>query len=342
MSTRDHILVTLADGRFHSGQALGAQLGISRSAIFKHVQAIAALGLEVQAVTGKGYRLARPLELLDADQVLASCGDDPAGRPTRLEILHDVDSTNQYLLERAKQGAPSGAAVLAERQRHGRGRRGRAWQSPFGENIYLSLLWQFNGGIAQASGLTLALGIGVVQALRDLGLTDARLKWPNDIVWRDQKIAGVLVELAGDISGPCHAVIGIGLNLYLPPAAAQAIDQPWADVETALGNGVSRNRAAGRLLHHTLQVLARYARGGLAPFLDEWRQLDAVCNRAIELHTEAGSIAGIARGIAADGALIVERDGQREQFAFGEISLRVALPPATPRPATTRTAGRAL
>ncbi len=335
MITRDRLLVTLADGRFHSGQVLGAQLGVSRSAICKHVRAIAALGLDVQAVTGKGYRLARPLELLDASQVLAHCGDDPAGRPARLDILYDVDSTNQYLLERVKQGAPSGYAVLAERQRQGRGRRGREWQSPFGENIYLSLLWQFGGGIAQASGLTLALGIGVVQALRDIGLADAALKWPNDVVWRDQKIAGVLVELAGDMSGPCHAVIGIGLNLYLPPAAAQAITQPWADVETALGARISRNRAAGRLLHHTLHVLERYRHAGLAPFLDEWRQLDSVCNRAIELRTDAGAVAGIARGIAADGALIVERDGRRQHFSFGEISLRIAPPPVR-RPDNTR------
>lgn len=322
MSTRDRLLVMLADGRFHSGTSLGRQLGLSRSAIHKQIRSLEELDLAVQAVTGKGYRLARPLELLDGARIL-STGGLAGERLARVEVLPDIDSTNQYLLALARRGAPSGYAVFAERQRAGRGRRGRAWQSPFGENVYMSLLWRFDTGIAAMAGLTLAIGVGVVRAVRALGVDDACLKWPNDVIWHDRKLAGVLVEVAGEVNGPCAAVIGIGLNLYLPRPAAARVTQPWCDLETALGRRAARNAAAGVLLRETVTALERYRHGGLAPFVDEWRALDGMRDRAVELHTDAGVVRGAARGIDGDGALIVESGGERRRYPCGEVSLRL-------------------
>lgn len=324
MRIRDDLLSVLADGCFHSGQSLGTRFGMSRSAINKHMQAIEALGLSVQAVTGKGYRLARRLELLDAQRILAYCGDGQRDRLTGIEILCDVDSTNRYLLEAARQRAPSGRAVFAERQWRGRGRRGRDWQSPFGENLYFSFLWRSDAGIEGLAGLTLAIGVAVARTAGDLGLQDVGLKWPNDVLWNDRKLAGVLVEVAGEAQGPCAAVIGVGLNLFLPRAAAARVTQPWIDVETAIGRRVSRNEAAGRLVHHILEMLPRFEQSGLTPFLADWRALDCVRDRRIDLHSDAGVMPGIARGVDDSGALLVDMEGQRRRFAFGEISLRLA------------------
>ncbi|WJW75122.1 bifunctional biotin--[acetyl-CoA-carboxylase] ligase/biotin operon repressor BirA [Thiohalobacter sp. IOR34] len=323
MTMRYRLLRILADGRFHSGQDLGSLLGISRAAVWKHLKAIRGMGLDVQAVRGRGYRLAEPLELLDEARIIAAISQPMRDRLSALELHTELGSTNDRLRQRAREGAAGGTACLAERQTAGRGRRGRRWVSPFGSNLYLSLLWRFPCGPAQLGGLSLAVGVALMRSLRSLGVEGAGLKWPNDLICRQGKLAGVLVEMAGESAGPCSAVIGVGLNVRMPPDAASAIDQPWVDLHRLSHRPLSRNQVAGQILNDLIEVLVRYEQEGLAVFLDEWRDHDLVAGRAVQLHLPDAVLAGRASGIDDSGALLVQVDGQPRRFASGEVSLRM-------------------
>ncbi len=323
MQPHHQLLRILADGRFHSGAVMGKALNLSRSAIWKHLQSLAEWGIELHSVPGKGYRLPDPLELLDSDTILGHMNEDARMLVPSLEIHHDIDSTNRHLMQKGRLGAVSGQACLAERQRAGRGRHGRPWVSPFGVNIYLSLSWRFTAGPESLSGLTLATGIAVVRALTDAGLEGAGLKWPNDVLWQGRKLAGILLEMTGELSGACHVVAGIGLNVRMPRHLAAGIDQPWVDVETALNRPASRNQLAGRLLQHLVIAMREFESAGFPAFQREWAMLDLAYGRQVALQLPSETVTGIGRGIDASGALILEDNGLLKQYPYGEVSLRM-------------------
>jgi len=238
------LVALLADGKFHSGEALGATLGLKRSTIWNRVQALGELGLDVFAVRGRGYRLARSLEPLDQDRIVAELDPRRAARLAGLEVLLEVDSTNRHLAEAARRGLPDPYACLAEGQTAGRGRLGRPWVSPFGRNVYLSVLRRFHQPPEAIQGLGLAVGAAAAEAVAGLGVADVGLKWPNDLMWRGRKLAGILLEMAGEGTGPWTLVAGIGMNVDMTPGVGAAIDQPWTDLATALGEPPSRNRCS--------------------------------------------------------------------------------------------------
>ena len=250
------ILTLLADGQFHSGAELAARLNISRSAIWKQLNALAGLGLQYSAVSGKGYRLERPLELLEGNEMLSALDGRVRDLISSFEILDQIPSTNSYLVERATANAPSGSICFAEQQTAGKGRRGRHWVSPFGSNIYLSILWRFQASPLAISGLSLAIGVAVIRALK-LHYGDIfQLKWPNDIYWQGLKLGGILVEVSGESEGPCAAVIGLGLNTYLSEPEAAEITQQWTDLSKITGRQRhKRNALAGALLNQLLPLL---------------------------------------------------------------------------------------
>jgi len=317
------ILDVLADGRFHSGEELGAAFGLSRSAVWKHLQALRALDIDLYAVRGRGYRLAYPLELLRPEPVLDQLSVRARQLLDCLEIHPELDSTNRYLLRRPHANGLPARACMAERQTAGRGRRGRPWVSPFGANLYLSLSWRYAGSPAGLAGLSLAAGVAVARALEACGVAEVGLKWPNDLLAGGGKLAGILLEMTGEASGPCQVVIGVGVNVAMPAAAAQGIDQPWVDLVGLLPQAPSRNRLAGLLLDQLLLTADRYERDGVSPFLDEWQARDAVRDRAVALHLADGTVQGTARGIDEAGALLLETDGALRRFASGEVSLRL-------------------
>ena len=324
MQQRYPLLRILADGQFHSGVALGAALGMGRSAVWKHLHALAEWDIDLHAVPGKGYRLARPVELLDHDLILNALPPTAAAALSGLEIHQDIDSTNRHLMNKARLGAPSGQACLAERQQAGRGRRGRTWVSPFGANIYLSLLWRFTLNAESLTGLGLAIGVAVNRALHETGLTDAGLKWPNDILWQNRKLAGILLEMTGEMSGPCAVVIGVGLNVRMPTSAVQTIDQPWVDLETALNRPVSRNQLATSLIQHIVYAIQEFELYGFNGFTQEWAQHDLANGKAVALHLpNQATVNGIGRGVDASGALLLEDHNGVRQYPYGEVSLRL-------------------
>lgn len=322
MKTKLALLKILADGRFHSGEALGARLGVSRTAVWKQIQTLQQLGIECHSVSGKGYRLAQPVELLDREAILAAMQESGRGLLSTLELYPEIHSSNRHLMERLGQGLTAGHACMVERQLAGRGRRGRSWVSPFARNIYLSFYWRFEMSPQLLSGLGLALGTGVVRALCQLGVDDASLKWPNDVLWRGRKLAGILLEMSGENAGPYHVVVGVGMNVNMAGHAAD-IDQPWVDLHSIAAEPPSRNRAAGVLLSQLLQVAHQFQHSGLAPFLEEWHAADACAGREVLIHQADQCIAGRAAGVDASGAILIETDSGLRRFHSGDVSLRL-------------------
>lgn len=323
MESRLKLLEILADGRFRSGEALGASLGVSRAAVWKQLRTLKRLGLEIQAVRGRGYRIAYPIEFLHADTLRSRLPASVQAAIPSLEIFTELDSTNTYLKTRAQEGAPCGAVCLAETQRAGRGRLGRIWVSPFACNLYLSLMWRFAAGPAALAGLSLVAGVALVQALKNFMPQGLGLKWPNDVQWQGRKLAGVLIEIAGESAGPSHAVIGIGINVRMPDAAAQEIGQPWTDLARSLGETPSRNTLAAAVLESQIESLRIFEREGLAPFQEAWREHDVMAGKSVQLHLPTGVIHGKAQGIDDSGALMLLVGDELRRFASGEISLRM-------------------
>lgn len=316
------ILGLLADGEFHSGTELAEILGISRSAVWKQLNGLAELGLQHSAVSGKGYRLDNALELLVASEIKDAVNEQTGALIASLEIHDQIDSTNRYLVERSQNNALSGSVCFAEYQTAGKGRRGRQWVSPYGCNIYLSILWRFQRGPAAISGLSLAIGVAVIRALKQHQINDVGLKWPNDIYSQGKKLGGILVEVSGETDGPCSAVIGLGLNLFVPEAEARSINQAWTDLSKITGQQrLSRNKLAGALLNHLLPVIAEYEGVGIKAHLDEWRDYDCLGGKSATLFIGEQQFEGIVQGIDDNGMLLIERpDGNVQTFASGEVS----------------------
>ncbi|MGZ5620661.1 MAG: bifunctional biotin--[acetyl-CoA-carboxylase] ligase/biotin operon repressor BirA [Methylobacter sp.] len=322
------ILTLLADGEFHSGTELADALGISRSAVWKQLNCLSELGLSHSAVSGKGYRLDKSLELLVASEINEAVNSQAGALISSLEIHDQIDSTNRYLVERSQNNAPSGSVCFAEYQTAGKGRRGRQWVSPYGCNIYLSILWRFQQGPAAISGLSLAIGVAVIRALKQHQVDDVGLKWPNDIYSQGKKLGGILVEVSGETDGPSSAVIGLGLNLFVPEAEAESINQAWTDLTKITGqNRLYRNKLAGTLLNHLLPVIAEYESVGIAAHLDEWRSYDCLTGKSATLFIGQQQFEGVVQGIDNNGMLLIERpDGSVQTFASGEVSFNGSLP----------------
>jgi len=322
---RYRLIDLLADGRFHSGQSLGLQLGISRAAVWKHVKLLGELGLEVHAVRGRGYRLADSFSPLDGDAIRARMDESALARLHVLDVFPAVDSTSEYL-RRSPAELPADAfcVCIAEWQSAGRGRRGRRWVSPYGSSLYLSLAAQVSEVTLAAGGLSLAVAIAVAEALQACGLEDAGLKWPNDIYYQGRKLAGILLDLSGESGGPYRVVIGVGINLKIPAVAARDIDQPWADLSQS-GVSIDRSELAGVIINSLIRTLALFNQHGLRAFIKDWERLDLVSGRAVELHHEhEPMITGVARGIDPRGALLIEHDGVTRSYHAGEISIRLS------------------
>lgn len=318
------LLGELAGGQAHSGSALAARLGVTRAAVWKQIEHLRELGLDISGQAGTGYRLDAPIDFLAAGTIRDLLGADARRRIGEISVHWQLDSTSSELLRRAG-SMPHGAAIacLAEIQSHGRGRRGRAWQMPLAGGIALSLLHRFDGPMASLAGLSLVVGIAVAQALEDSGIRDVGLKWPNDLVARGAKLAGILVELGGDALGPCHAVIGIGINCRLGARAAAAIDQPSIDLATLAHAAVpSRNEIAARVLTRLGAALERFALEGFAAFGDDYAHRDVLRGQRVSVLRAEGRSEGTACGVDARGAMRVAfADGERAVDS-GEVSIR--------------------
>jgi BirA family biotin operon repressor/biotin-[acetyl-CoA-carboxylase] ligase len=288
---------------FHSGAAIAQRLGISRAGVHGLIRQAIALGVSIQAVRGRGYRLAQALDLLDEARLAAALA--PQG--FHVLCLPDVDSTNTRLLHLAEAGAPHRTLLAAEWQTHGRGRRGRAWQGVLGAGLSFSLLWRFERPVSMLSGLSLAVGVALVRALSGLGARALGLKWPNDLLLREAKLAGILIELSGDMLGPAAAVIGVGLNVRGADRLAERVGMPVADLQTACGRVLERNEVLIALAGELGAVLETFGREGFAPLRAAWQAHHAWQDQPVQVLEPDGRILeGRARGVDGQGALLLD------------------------------------
>ncbi|BEV07671.1 biotin--[acetyl-CoA-carboxylase] ligase [Methylophilus glucosoxydans] len=321
------ILAVLADGKFHSGEDLAQRFGVTRATVYNAIQSAEQLGIKVFSVRGRGYRLPKPLTLLDADQITQACGEYAPW--FHVQVLAQVDSTNRYLMQESARGIAHATCVAAHMQTAGRGRRGRSWHSQLGGSLTFSLLWRFQCGAAGLSGLSLVVGLALVRALHTMGLTSVRLKWPNDLLvlqagsWH--KLGGILIELQGDMEGPSAAVIGIGLNLELEADLQQQIDQAAMGLNQLSGAPVDPNHLLGHCLNQLAQHLSLFAEHGFVYFQPEWTAYHAFEQQAVNLLLANGqSVPGRVVGVAEEGSLLVETAAGIQRFNAGEISVRSA------------------
>lgn len=312
--------------RLQSGPATGVELaqvaGVTRGAIWKRVQALRAAGVDIAAQPGRGYALAQSVELLDRERILAALSAPARRTLPALHVCFETASTQ--LLAAAAPPPERGCAIwLAERQTAGQGRRGRRWVSPLAANLAMSVARRFQGGFAALSGLSLVVGVAVAEALQTLGYRQVGLKWPNDLWVDGRKLGGILIQLRGEASGPCEAVIGLGINVRMPAAFARLIDQPWCDLASLSRSApTSRNTLAAAVIEQLLPALERFERDGLAPFLDRWRQLDVLAGQPVRVFEGDHVREGIAHGIDEQGALRVQHEQHERRYHGGEVSVR--------------------
>lgn len=315
------VLRLLAAGEACTGPAMARQLGISRAAVWKQIEALRAAGLEIES-GACGYGLARPLDLLDPAAILDGL---PAPMRRRVGVIENhwrVDSTSSECLRRAAQ-LPDASFVFADWQVAGRGRRGRQWVSPPAVNLQLSCFRHFANGYAALSGLSLAAGVAVVEALEDCGVRGIGLKWPNDLVHDDAKLGGILIELGGEFMGPCHAVIGIGINVRISAKVRRALGRPCTDIASLCGaRAPLRNALAGALIGRLVKALDVFEAKGFRAFAGQWAARDALAGRAVRVDGARGVFEGVAAGVDARGALRVRRAGGEQCLDSAEVTVR--------------------
>lgn len=315
----------LSDGELHSGQQLGERLGVSRAAVWKQLRKLEALGIEMETIRGQGYRLVRPMELLDGATLVAGLSREARRCLCRLMVEDSLASSNEFVRQRFAQGAGHGEACLVEQQSAGRGRRGRAWVTPWGGAVMLSVGWRFEAGVAALEGLSLAVGVAVAQVLERHGVRPL-LKWPNDVLLEMPggefaKLAGILVEVSGDAAGPCEAVVGLGVNVDFPAAFREGIEQPVAAVHDQAPT-LGRNTLAAELVEALLLLLAGFEAGGFSAWQPAWNARHAFAGRPVEVIRGERRLSATAESVDASGNLWVEHARGRERLAGGEISLR--------------------
>lgn len=312
------VLRLLGHDRLISGEAIAKELGCSRSTVHNALQSAREMGVSIHSVSGKGYRLAEALGWLQPQWLT----QELARIDLRLEFFEHLPSTNTHLLEQARLGAPHGTVVLTEWQTQGRGRRGRTWLAPLGRSLAFSILWRSTRPVAELSGLSLAVGAIIAQTLREMGLAAVQVKWPNDLLVHEQKLAGVLIELSGDVLGPSAAVIGIGLNIEGSLALSDDVGQPVTDLTAHMGP-IDRNQVMVELIKALSDGLARFESSGFKDFLATWNALHAYAGRSVSLLTGQGvSTQGQVVGVDETGALLLQTTRGLQRFHSGEVSLR--------------------
>ena len=318
------LLRKLADGGFHSGEALAADLGVTRARVSQLLQGAGTAGMALERVRGRGYRLVEPPRFLEAASIRNAGG--LALDALAIDVVDSIDSTNSELLRRATRADIHGNAIAAEAQTAGRGRRGRAWSAVVGGSLSFSLAWRFEAGSSSLSGLSLAVGVALARALERAGFAGAELKWPNDLMYRDCKLAGVLIELSGDAQGPALAVIGIGINVHLPDAMHDSIGQPVCDLASMQpGRSIDRNALLALILEELHSVLTQYAVEGFTSFRAEWERRHSLHGKpARVLQPDGSAIDGVVAGVDAQGALLLDAGSNRLRCLSGDVSLRAA------------------
>ncbi|MEE4246244.1 MAG: biotin--[acetyl-CoA-carboxylase] ligase [Kangiellaceae bacterium] len=312
------LLKVLSDGQFHSGQAMAAKMGVSRAAIWKVIKELRALGLDIFSVTGKGYKLAETIDLIDPEQ-LARQLLGVIKTSDNLFLFTSLASTNKFLLSLPQTNDVR--VCISEFQSEGRGRLGRVWHSPFAKNIYCSIRLVIPRAIEQISGLSLVVGYSVAEILTQFGVQNLKLKWPNDIRLNSAKVGGVLIELGQNTETSVDVVIGIGLNWDMPNS--DQLKNRWTNLKPHLLGNPTREALISALVARVVDDVEVFTEHGFSVFNAGWSSYDEFYQQPVTLQSASKTEQGIARGVDDRGALLLEQDGQVNDFSIGELSLKV-------------------
>ncbi|WP_243373333.1 biotin--[acetyl-CoA-carboxylase] ligase [Geotalea sp. SG265] len=307
-------------GEVISGEELSTMLGISRTAVWKHVEGLRKLGYTVSAVPAKGYRMVASPERLVADEIAAGLSTERIG--TRIVCLDETDSTNNVAFRLAEEGTVEGTVVIADAQSRGKGRLGRSWASPKGVNLYCSVVLRPAVPPVAASQLTFLSVVAVARAIELTTPLKAWIKWPNDILIDGRKIAGLLNEMSAETEKVNFVVLGIGVNINMrreqfPPD----LRHPASSLYLENGEELDRNRFICTLLRELDELYAIYLRLGYGPVREEWLSRSQLHGRKARIDAQNGSVIGIINGIDDMGALLLDMDGREERILSGDVTL---------------------
>lgn len=310
----------LSDGHYHDGNMLGQTMNMTRSAVWKMIKKLERYGIAINSIQSNGYALQEPLILLEPDLIKKAL-------PYEIDItvLESIDSTNNFFKTSDKRNTIQ--CCLAERQTQGRGRLHRTWHSPFGKNLYLSCYYPFQKDISELTGLSLVVSLAVLSTLRTLGFTkDINVKWPNDVLCQEKKIAGILIDIQAESHGASDVTIGIGLNVNMTlddtPSSVEFINQLWTSLYEEKGTAFDRNHVAAILLEHLLKYIRCFEQEGFAVFLNEWATVDSLHKKTVTVNYKNELITGEAVGVNQKGYLLLRlADDNVHAFSSGEISL---------------------
>ena len=319
---KSEILAFLRERRdYVSGQELCEHFGVSRTAVWKAINQLKKEGYSILAVQNRGYRLADEDEVFGQNELESRMTTRWAGHP--LSFYETIDSTNLRAKLDAEQGAAEGSLIVADMQTSGRGRRGRAWSSPSGVNVYFTLLLKPDYAPDKAAMTTIVMALAVAEGIRKTCGVDAGIKWPNDIVAEGKKVCGMLTEMSVEQDFIHYVVIGVGINVGRQSFAPE-IAQTAISLEEACGEKVPR----AALVANIMQAFEEYyevfcQKMDLSGLLDEYNKRLVNCNREVRVLDPKGEFAGIARGINSTGELLVEiSDGTVKEIYAGEVSVR--------------------
>jgi BirA family biotin operon repressor/biotin-[acetyl-CoA-carboxylase] ligase len=315
------IISLLADGKSRSGQEIGDLLNITRSAVWKIMNKLTELGIPVERNQGKGYRFTRPVQMLNKEAIWQALSLNTQQLIPRFTLLDTVDSTNNTMLAKIKEGKPSESLVLTEHQTAGRGRLGRTWYSPYAANIYLALYWHFTKDTSELSGLSQVITTGVLSGIAENNINDLTLKWPNGIYHGQKKLAGVLIDLIAESHSSTKAVIGISVNVSMPDLGTE-IDQPWTDIHTITNAFPDRNKIVASILNTIYPALVEFNSHGFTPFAAHWAEHDGLAGKAISAFNAQQEIEGIAEGVGPKGELLIQTADNMIPFSNGSVKLR--------------------
>ena len=319
--SEEMVLAFLAEAgdEFVSGEAISDKLGMSRAAVWKHVNGLRSQGYRIDAVPARGYRLVEIPDRLGALELKPLLGTHDLG-----QVLHchdELESTNDLAKQLAEEGAGHGEVVVAEAQTAGRGRRGRAWVSPPRKNLYLSAILRPDLPPQRAAELTLVASVAVCEAVRQAGVA-ATIKWPNDVIVNGRKVAGILTEMAAEVDRVQWVVLGVGVNLNI---AAEDLPDDLREIATSIaaerGEPVPRALFTAALLGGLEEWLDRYEDEGFGPVRDAWRSLSGTLGREVRVSMAGGEISGIAEDIDESGALLVRGAAGLTRVVAGDVQL---------------------
>ncbi|MCI8342269.1 MAG: biotin--[acetyl-CoA-carboxylase] ligase [Firmicutes bacterium] len=306
-----------------SGEEIGNRLGVSRSAVWKVIKSMRLEGYEIDAVTNKGYVLKNSEGAYSGEEIKSRLSTNEMGCEVR--YFETVDSTNNKAKALGMEGAPHGTAVIAEVQTAGKGRRGRAWTSPVGGGVWMSVILRPEILPQYVSSITLAAGISVCDAVNKMANVNAKIKWPNDIVINGRKICGILTEMSGEISRVDFVVVGMGVNVN-----TESFEGELGNVATSLmietGHKFSRSDMAVKMLEELEKNYAIFVENGFLGLKNEYEKRCATLNKKVDV-SGSKNFTGIAVGVTDEGALLVENDeGRVLEVMAGDVSIREAQP----------------